>query len=90
MNNPEVYGVAGIILFFGVLEALGGLYGKKSIRTKDDWLVEMLSFIQLVGIIKPLIFLGVAWLFSRILPEQTGRFFGSLDLDYVTGCVALG
>jgi hypothetical protein len=40
----EVYGVAAIITFFGLVEMLMGVYGHRSVRSKNDWLVEVLSF----------------------------------------------
>lgn len=74
MKDLEVYGVAAILLFFGILETIGGVYGKRSIRSRNDWLVEVVSFLQLVGIIKPLIFVVVAWLFGWLFPTQLGCF----------------
>ena len=43
----DVYAVLLILIIFGSVEALGGLYGKHSIRSKNDWYVELLSTFQL-------------------------------------------
>ena len=37
--------IAGFMLLLGILEAIGGLY-KNSKRTKDDWWIEIMSFIH--------------------------------------------
>ncbi|HIC39168.1 MAG TPA: hypothetical protein EYO79_06850 [Candidatus Marinimicrobia bacterium] len=58
----EILFIAGIIVSFGILESITGLYGRKSIRTKDDWINEILSFLQLALLIKPAI------LFTAVLP----------------------
>lgn len=47
--------IIGIFIFFGALEAIGGLY-KNPKRTKDDWWIEILSFVHASAISKPFIF----------------------------------
>ena len=55
-NGPFI---AGLMLFLGVLEIFGGLY-KNSKRTKDDWWIEILSFVHASTVSKPMIIL-VSW-----------------------------
>ena len=49
----DVYAVLLILIIFGSVEALGGLYGKNSIRSRNDWYVELFSTFQLFIFIKP-------------------------------------
>jgi sterol desaturase/sphingolipid hydroxylase (fatty acid hydroxylase superfamily) len=74
MQHLEVYGVAVVIAFFWVVELLIGVYGKHSIRSKTDWLVEMVSFWSLIGIIKPVVFLISSFLLVQFLPSIQGKF----------------
>lgn len=39
----DVYAVFSILVIYGLIETLGGLYGKNSKRSKNDWYVELLS-----------------------------------------------
>ena len=56
----EIIIISSIIIGFGILESFTGLYGRNSLRTKDDWLNEIVSFFQLGLLIKPVIlFLAV-------------------------------
>ena len=48
----DVYAVFSILILFGLIEALGGLYGKKSIRSKNDWYVELFSTFHLFVLIQ--------------------------------------
>lgn len=66
----EVYGVAAIITFFGLIEMLMGVYGHRSVRSKNDWLVEVLSFGMLTVLIKPFIYLLVHSILALLLPEM--------------------
>ena len=52
----DVYAIFSILIIFGSIEALGGLYGKNSIRSRNDWYIELLSTFQLFVFIKPIIF----------------------------------
>ena len=57
----DVYAVFTILIVFGFIETLGGLYGKKSIRSKNDWHVELLSTFHLFILIKPTIFFSTTF-----------------------------
>ena len=72
----DVYAVLLILIIFGSVEALGGLYGKHSIRSKNDWYVELVSTFQLFVVIKPIIFLTTALLLIKALPQYRNAFSG--------------
>ena len=72
----EVYAVLLILIIFGSIEALGGLYGKHSIRSRNDWYVELVSTFQLFVFIKPIIFLITAFLLIKVLPQYRNAFSG--------------
>ena len=72
----DVYAVLLILIIFGSVEALGGLYGKHSIRSKNDWYVELVSTFQLFVVIKPIIFLTTALLLIKVLPQYRNAFSG--------------
>ena len=70
----DVYAVLLILIIFGSVEALGGLYGKNSIRSRNDWYVELVSTFQLFVFIKPIIFLTTALLLIKVLPQYRNAF----------------
>jgi len=72
----DVYAVLLILIIFGSVEALGGLYGKNSIRSRNDWYVELVSTFQLFVFIKPIIFLTTALLLIKVLPQYRNAFSG--------------
>ena len=72
----DVYAVLLILIIFGSVEALHGLYGKHSIRSKNDWYVELVSTFQLFVFIKPIIFLTTALLLIKVLPQYRNAFSG--------------
>lgn len=76
MQHLDVYGVGIIITFFWVVELIMGVYGKRSIRSKTDWWVEMVSFWSLVGIIKPLIFTVFTLVLGFLIPSLQNVFSG--------------
>ncbi len=61
--------IASFMLFLGVLEAIGGLY-HNSKRTKDDWWIEIMSFVHTSTVSKPLIVvlsgLGMRYFFPQL------------------------
>ena len=40
INNVDIFLVSFILILFGSLELASGLYGKKSLRNKNDWYAE--------------------------------------------------
>ena len=52
----DVYAVFSILIIFGMIEGLGGLYGENSKRSTNDWYVELVSTFQLFVFIKPNLF----------------------------------
>ena len=76
INNLDVYAVFSILIIFGSIEAFGGLYGKNSIRSRNDWYVELLSTFQLFVFIKPIIFLTMTLLLMKLLPQYRNAFSG--------------
>ena len=74
----DVYAVFTILIVFGFIETLGGLYGKKSIRSKNDWHVELLSTFHLFILIKPTIFFSTTFLLINLLPQFHNAFSDSI------------
>ena len=72
----DVYAIFSILIIFGSIEALGGLYGKNSIRSRNDWYIELLSTFQLFVFIKPIIFLATTLLLIKLLPQYRNAFSG--------------
>ncbi len=70
----DVYVVFSILILFGLIEAFGGLYGKKSKRSKNDWYVELFSTFHLFVLIKPIIFFSMTYLLINILPQYRNTF----------------
>ena len=73
----DVYAVFAILILFGLIEAFGGLYGKKSIRSKNDWYVELFSTLHLFVLIKPIIFFSTTFLLINFLPQYRHAFIDS-------------
>ena len=65
--------IAGFMLFLGILDAFGGLY-HHSKRTKDDWWIELLSFVHSSTVSKPLIVVVSAFILGVFLPQYEGIF----------------
>lgn len=61
--------VFGILIFFSVIEALGGYFAQSN-RTKDDLLVETINTLFLMLITKPLIMFLAIGLMEMVLPES--------------------
>jgi sterol desaturase/sphingolipid hydroxylase (fatty acid hydroxylase superfamily)/CDGSH-type Zn-finger protein len=74
INHFDAYAVIGILILFGILEALGGLYSRGG-KTKDDWIQEVVGFPLLSIVTKPAIVLVVLLLGSRFF----GSYQGSLS-----------
>lgn len=70
----DVYVVFSILILFGLIEAIGGLYGKKSKRSKNDWYVELFSTFHLFVFIKPIIFFSMTYFLINILPQYRNIF----------------
>ena len=69
------YLVLGILVFFSLLETIGGFHAKTQ-RSKDDWLVESIGFFGLSIFIKPGIVLAVLGIGSLFVPESAQVFAG--------------
>ena len=74
IKNIDVYVVFSILILFGLIEAFGGLYGKKSKRSKNDWYVELFSTFHLFVFIKPIIFFSTTYFLINILPQYRNIF----------------
>jgi len=70
--NFDAYLVLGVLLFFGLIETLTGLY-RSPRRNRDDWIQEMGSFFVLSLLIKPGIVATV--LFIGNLISSTPKLF---------------
>lgn len=75
IERLDSYLVIGIIIFFGLLEAISGALAHSK-RDKDDWIQEILSFVILSVLIKPGIVLAVLQLGFWFLPETAGWMLG--------------
>jgi len=73
----DVYVVFAILILFGLIETYGGLYGKKSKRSKNDWYVELFSTFHLFLLIKPIIFFSMTYLLINLLPQYRNSFSDS-------------
>jgi sterol desaturase/sphingolipid hydroxylase (fatty acid hydroxylase superfamily) len=73
IQHFDAKGVAIVLLFFGVMEALMGAY-QHSKRTKWDYLTELVSFTQLSILIQPGIVLFVGWLGHSFFPQLSGVY----------------
>ena len=73
----DVYAVFSILILFGLIEAFAGLYGKKSIRSKNDWYLELFSTFHLFVLIKPIIFFLTTFFFINFLPQYRNSFIDS-------------
>ena len=67
--NMDVYLVVGILLFFVILEILGG-YWSSSKRTFSDWIQEFGGYLVLALLIKPLIVFLALFLGDTFLPSM--------------------
>ena len=65
--------IASFMLFLGILESIGGLY-HDSKRTKDDWWIEVLSFVHSSTVSKPLIVIVTALIMGATLPMWEGAY----------------
>ncbi len=75
--SHEMYFVAGILLFFGLLEVASGLIARSE-RTKDDVLVESISTIVLMAFTKPVVML-LAFQMTKFALPSAQSFLGSLN-----------
>jgi len=66
----EIIIISSIIIGFGILESFTGLYGRNSLRTKDDWLNEIVSFFQLGLLIKPVILFLAVLILNYFIPHH--------------------
>lgn len=65
-----------VLLFLGIIEALGGLYFNDR-RTKNDFSIELLSLITLPTLIQPGIFLFVLWFMGVSFPNLEDLYLTS-------------
>ena len=75
-----------VLLFLGIIEALGGLYFNDR-RTKNDFSIELLSLITLPTLIQPGIFLFVLWFMGVSFPGLEDYYsplhFGGMLLPFL-------
>lgn len=67
---------AAVLLVLGVIESIGGLYFNDR-RTKNDFIIELLSLATLGTLIQPGIFLFVIWVLGTSLPQFEDFFMGT-------------
>lgn len=68
IENIDVYFVIGIILFFSLLESISGFL-KNSKRAKGDWIQEIMSFVVLGNLIKPIIVFVIFITGTHLIPQ---------------------
>ena len=73
INHFDIKGVAFILFLFGVGEALVGAYGRSK-RSRNDYIMELVSFSQLSILIQPGIMLLVGFIGSKLMPEMQNGF----------------
>lgn len=73
INHFDIKGVAFILLLFGIGEALVGAYSR-SRRSRNDYMMELVSFSQLSVLIQPGVMLLVGFICSRLIPGLQNRF----------------
>ena len=52
----DVYAVVALLIILGIFEIGIGTYGRLSKRSKNDWIIEIISSLQLFILVKPIIF----------------------------------
>ena len=75
IENFEVYGTLGILVFFGLIELMAG-YLRRSNRTADDWIQEAGAFLVLALILKPGVVLIAFLLGHWLIPSFQDSFAG--------------
>lgn len=71
--SPDSLIIAGFMLVLGIIEAIGGLY-QHSRRTKDDWWIEIMSFIHTSTVSKPMIVLVSGFILGLTVPQLAGKY----------------
>lgn len=73
--NSEMVIVLGILVGFGLLEAMAG-YAQRTERSGHDWMMELGSFMLLSVVTKPLLFATTLFLCQTLFPAGNGIFSG--------------
>ncbi len=68
VKDLDIYVVAGIIVFFGLLEIIYGFLSRTQ-RTKSDWIQEVGGFLVLSQLIKPAIVIVVFFVGKFLFPD---------------------
>jgi sterol desaturase/sphingolipid hydroxylase (fatty acid hydroxylase superfamily)/CDGSH-type Zn-finger protein len=71
-QNDMIF-VFGILIVFGLIEGIFG-YLSNTKRRKDDVIVEIINFVFLAGLSKPVIGFLTFWLFNTIFPAWKGAW----------------
>ena len=69
MVHQDTIVVTSVLVSFGIMEALTGVY-INSKRRKDDWIIDIVSVAQLAILIKPSIILLTSILMSWLFPNS--------------------
>ena len=73
INHFDIKGVAFILFLFGIGEAIVGAYSRSK-RSRNDYIMELVSFSQLSILIQPGIMLLVGFIAGKLMPEMQNRF----------------
>ncbi len=73
INHFDIKGVSFILLLFGIGEALVGAYSRSK-RSRQDYIMELVSFSQLSVLIQPGVMLLVGFICSHLIPGRQNRF----------------
>ncbi len=68
MIHQDTIVVTSVLVGFGILEAITGVYANSK-RRKDDWIIDLVSVAQLAIIIKPAIILLTALIAGYLFPN---------------------
>ncbi len=75
MEHLNTITVIGLLLLFGTLEILTGVWRTPN-RRKDDWIIDIISMSQLAFLIKPGVIIGTAFMMSWAAPSLHGTLAG--------------
>ena len=68
MIHQDTIIVTAVLIGFGILEALTGVYANSK-RRKDDWIIDIVSVLQLAVLIKPSIIILAGLMAGYFFPN---------------------
>ena len=74
-NHFDQIGVVAILVLLSLVEVFIGAF-QNSPRTLNDYITEVVSFVQLTAFIQPIVILGVALLARKLFPAYENYYAG--------------